>query len=73
MCRRYVQPFTALNGIWRPSRDLPVRRSTSRDFDREAEAVGMLIKLNERRKAGQDVFLIRASSVGRGLTGRHGG
>ena len=23
----------------------------TRDFDREAEAVGMLIKLNERRKA----------------------
>jgi len=24
----------------------------TRDFDREAEAVGMLIKLKERRKAG---------------------
>jgi hypothetical protein len=29
----------------------PERPRVTRDFDREAEAVGMLIKLNERRKA----------------------
>ena len=41
----------ALKTIFGWVTDKELNRYT-RDFDREAEAVGMLIKLNERRKAG---------------------